>query len=450
MINRLDHLASRGGCVSLTSELTNPSSPLAHYLTKRFPHRGAIADTYAAAVSDAPTVTPAAGGGYPWALVGSAFGHRLGFAFAADPPYAALLGATQLTDTEQVAHLAAAQFATARTLADGDVHRAGYVRVVVGDRCLLLPSADDAPELDAAQWAAPDPTVQPHLELFAQLAERVQGPLPPGRPRPERAAEHPLLAECWWLACYEALYRSGRCPQLTSALGRLGPAATAEALRQLTPKAVGEDLRRLTVALAERGYDQLAVLGGPVTVAPLFVQHWAEGDLVLGGTLVEVKVAKQPLPLRDEWLNQLLGYVLLDRGDWYGLRQVAVFLGRQARLVAWPLPELLPSLTGDPLVTLAELRAEFHELLERVWANDPRFPFHHLWATRTLPPWRPPLSANDVAEARVARVSAQTTVPPTQPTPPRSRRPTEPSEGGRAARIRDRLARQLERPGRHA
>jgi hypothetical protein len=80
---------------------------------------------------------------------------------------------------------------------------------------------------------------------------------------------------------------------------------------------------------------------------------------VLGRTLVEVKVTKHLLPLRDEWLNQLLGYVLLDHGDWYELEQVAVFLGRQARLVAWPLAELLSELTGDPRVTLAELRGEF-------------------------------------------------------------------------------------------
>jgi hypothetical protein len=140
------------------------------------------------------------------------------------------------------------------------------------------------------------------------------------------------------------------------------------------------------MALAERGYDQLATLGGPVTVALLFVQAWADGDLVLGSTLVEVKVTKNPLPLRDAWLDQLLGYTLLDRGDWYGLEQVAVFLGRQARLVAWPLAELLPALTGDPQVTLAELRAEFHGLLERIWADNPQFPFHHLWVTRTSPP----------------------------------------------------------------
>jgi hypothetical protein len=331
-------------------------------------------------------------------------------------------------------------FSSASTyrLAEGDIHRAGYVRIVVGDRCLVVPSADDNPKLDAAQWAAPDPTVQPHLQLFSQLAARVQGPLLPGRPRPDRAAEHPLLAECWWLACYEQLYRGGRCPPLTNALGRLGPSATAEVLLEMTPKAVGEDLWRLTVALADRGYNQLAALGGPVTVAPLFVQAWADGDLVLARTLVEVKVTKHPLPLRDEWLNQLLGYVLLDHGDWYELEQVAVFLGRQARLVAWPLAELLSELTGDPRVTLAELRGEFRALLERVWAHNSQFPFHHLWVTRTPPPWRQPSSRNSLTKAPVEPAAAPA-APPTQPPLPGGRA-SESSTGGRAGRLRARLS----------
>lgn len=289
--------------MSLTSELADPSSPLARYFTERFPHRTTVAESYAAVVGEASTILPAAVGGYPWALVGSAFGHRLGFVFAADPPYAPLLGALQLTDTEQLVHLAAAEFDTTRRLAGGDVHRAGYVRVVAGDRCLVVPSADDSPELDAAQWAAPDPTVHPHLEVFTELAARVQGPRPPGRPGHDRAVEQPLLDDCWLLACYEELYRGGRSPALSGALARLGPRATAGALRALAPRVVRDDLWRLTAALAELGYDQLAALGGPVTVAPLFVQAWADGDLVLGRTLVDVKVTKNSLPLRDAWLD---------------------------------------------------------------------------------------------------------------------------------------------------
>ena len=433
--------------MSLTSELADPSSPLARYLTTRFPHRSAIAEAYAMAVGEASTVLPAAGRGYPWALVGSAFGHRLGFAFATDPPYAPLLGALQLTDTEQLVHLAAAEFASTYRLAGGDVHRAGYVRVVVGDRCLVVPSADDSPELDAAQWAEPDPTVHPHLEVFTELAGRVQGPLPPGRPRHDRAMEQPLLDDCWLLACYEELYRGGRSPALTGALTRLGPRATAEALRALAPPAVRDDLWRLTTALAERGYDQLADLGSPATIAPMFVQAWADGDLVLGRTLVEVKVTKNPLPLRDAWLNQLLGYVLLDHGDWYDLKQVAIYLGRQAKLVTWPLTELLPVLTGDPRVTLAGLRDEFHGLLKGVWADETQFPFHRLWVTRTPPPWRP-AGRNDLAATPVEPAPTRATEPSGQPEQPQGGRVLEPRVGGRAGRIRTRLSKLLDGPRR--
>jgi hypothetical protein len=159
---------------------------------------------------------------------------------------------------------------------------------------------------------------------------------------------------------------------------------------------------------------------------------------VLARTLVEVKVTKHPLPLRDEWLNQLLGYVLLDHGDWYELEQVAVFLGRQARLVAWPLAELLSELTGDPRVTLAELRGEFRALLERVWAHNSQFPFHHLWVTRTPPPWRQPSSRNSLTKAPVEPAAAPA-APPTQPPLPGGRA-LESSTGGRAGRLRARLS----------
>jgi hypothetical protein len=310
---------------------------------------------------------------------------------------------------------------------------------VAGDRCLVVPSADDSPELDAAQWAAPDPTVHPHLEVFTELAARVQGPRPPGRPGHDRAVEQPLLDDCWLLACYEELYRGGRSPAISGALARLGPRATAGALRALAPRVVRDDLWRLTAALAELGYDQLAALGGPVTVAPLFVQAWADGDLVLGRTLVDVKVTKNSLPLRDAWLDQLLGYVLLDHGDWYDLEQVAIYLGRQAQLVAWPLSELLPMLTGDPRVTLAGLRDEFHGLLRGVWADETQVPFQRLWVTRTPPP-SSPVSRSDLAVASLEPTAARSTEPSGHSEQSRGGRVLESRVAGRSGRIRTRLS----------
>jgi hypothetical protein len=84
--------------------------------------------------------------------------------------------------------------------------------------------------------------------------------------------------------------------------------------------------------------------------------------------------------------------VLLDRGDWYGIRRVGVYLARQGRLVVWPLEELLAELAGRP-VALQRLREEFAGLVERLLGGLPDFPLRRLWVTRTPPPWRRPVAA---------------------------------------------------------
>jgi hypothetical protein len=182
------------------------------------------------------------------------------------------------------------------------------------------------------------------------------------------------------------MYRSGRTSAIADALVRArGPVGPAW-LRGLVPGPVRDDLERLGRRFAERGYDQLAALGGPATAAPAFIEHWADGDLVVGDTLVDIKATVRPLPLDQAWLDQLLGYVLLDRGDWYGIRRVGVYLARQGQLVVWPLDELLAELAGEP-VALQRLREEFASRVERLLDRLPDFPLRRLWATRTPPPW---------------------------------------------------------------
>jgi hypothetical protein len=59
------------------------------------------------------------------------------------------------------------------------------------------------------------------------------------------------------------------------------------------------------------------------------VPHWADGDVIVGDTLLDVKTV---ITLRDRdriarWLYQLLGYVWLDStADLYGIRNVGLYL----------------------------------------------------------------------------------------------------------------------------
>ena len=89
----------------------------------------------------------------------------------------------------------------------------------------------------------------------------------------------------------------------------------------------------------------------------------ADCDLVAGGMLVELKttVKKPSLGVADLW--QLLGYVLMDYVDEFGITDVALFSARYGYLRQWNLDALLTQLAGRP-VTAAEMRAEFRALLE--------------------------------------------------------------------------------------
>jgi hypothetical protein len=354
--------------MSLTTELRNPRSAISRYLATRFDRLDRVFHTWTEATRGARPVLPPAP--VDWALVGQAFGHRLGFAFCLDPPYAPILGACQYVATEQLRHLAAAEFAAMRPL---PAELAGYVRVLTRDQYVPLLAVD--PELDAEEglWAEPDDSMAHLLGFFrvtAQLVERLGG----RRPDPDDPAERPLLAACYVLGVLERAYRGSRpVPGLAE--------ATPERLLASVPAAAIDDLAELTRVLAGEGGSHLARLRSPALVAPVSIEHWAEGDLALGGTLLDCKVTKYADFTLDVF-HQVLAYLLLDHGDWYQLDAAGIYLARQGRLVRWPLEQLMDA-TGDPRVTLADLRAEFAELL------GSRMPQHLVDSWTTFPPAAP-------------------------------------------------------------
>lgn len=97
--------------------------------------------------------------------------------------------------------------------------------------------------------------------------------------------------------------------------------------------------------------------------SPLLVPHWAEADLLIDDTLVEVKtVARVDQPARiARWCWQLLGYAWLDVGDRWQIRRVALYLARHGITLEWPVPELETVLVGDP-GQIEQTRAAFRRL----------------------------------------------------------------------------------------
>jgi hypothetical protein len=350
--------------MSITTELRNPRSAISRYLTSRFDRLDQVFHTWTVATKGAHSVVPPTP--VDWGLVGQAFGHRLGFAFCLDPPYSPILGACHYVATAQLRHLAAAEFAAMRAL---PVELAGYLRVLARDQYIPLLAVDPEADAEEGLWAEPDHSMAQLLDFFrvtAQLAERLGG----RRPDPDEPAERELLAACYVLGVLERAYRGSRpVPGLAD--------MTPERLLASVPAAAVDDLVELTRVLAGEGGGQLARLGSPALVAPVFIEHWAEGDLALGGTLLDSKVTKYA-DFKLDVFQQVLAYLLLDHGDWYQLDAVGIYLARQGRLVRWPLEQLLDAI-GDPGVSLAGLRAEFADLLRS------RMPAHLLDGWTTYP-----------------------------------------------------------------
>ena len=113
-------------------------------------------------------------------------------------------------------------------------------------------------------------------------------------------------------------------------------------------------------AYLQAGRAALSPLGALVAVAPEFGGGFGRGDLVLGRTLVDVKTSTTPDQKLDEWLTQLLGYVLLDRENRLALDTIAIYSGWQPTLLTYPIATLLNNASTSPTPTLAALREEFH------------------------------------------------------------------------------------------
>ena len=127
-------------------------------------------------------------------------------------------------------------------------------------------------------------------------------------------------------------------------------------------RATVEDWRPL------RGADDLIV--GP-SFAEIVAPGWAAGDLLADGTLIELKSTQKPNIADRYTLWQILGYVLSDTGDEYGIRHCALVALRRRNGYHWSVQELLDELAGSPTSSVDYWRQEFALLLPRQRAPSP-------------------------------------------------------------------------------
>jgi hypothetical protein len=134
------------------------------------------------------------------------------------------------------------------------------------------------------------------------------------------------------------------------------------------------------VGYLRHGRQQLARLGERVVLAPELADRFGIADIMVGRCLVEIKTVLEPEKGLEQWLNQLLGYVLLDWSDALRIETIALYLGWQAKLIATPLTEVLATSTPGPTPTLGLLRADFRPTIQadldqtHRWQLNRRYP----------------------------------------------------------------------------
>jgi len=149
----------------------------------------------------------------------------------------------------------------------------------------------------------------------------------------------------------------------------------------LTPATI-EDLELLGRASWEDHRD--LATAQPLVLNPQFelsrALGGADGDLIAGSRLIDLKSTANSRIARDRGLWQLLGYVLADTNDQYEIREVGIAALRWRSCISWTVEELMSELAPKgPMVRvggnigvpapvahdLGELRAEFALMVEK-------------------------------------------------------------------------------------
>ncbi len=283
-----------------------------------------------------------------WAQLGGAFGQRMALLVAHSAPTAAYLGAT----------------------------RAG----LLGSHALVDAIGAWPTRSVDFTWTGPETRgISDQLigAVTAALIQHLERHAPVGHVADTRAAEQELARVCWVLSAWETVYRGGQLPRkLRECHDSLPP--------DLSTAAVGDAAVGLLLSEAPRDHvEELVILAGRLhgsgsldqfrqllqrggVAGPVFVPHWADGDLLCGETLLDVKTV---ITLRDRdriasWLHQLLLYAWLDEHDRHGIRNVGLYLARHGALITWPLDEFEAVIAGGtaPTHPYRSLRAEFSGL----------------------------------------------------------------------------------------
>lgn len=306
-------------CMSLTSELNDPDSPLSRFMNRELPATSRITGSLRSQLPLRPcTITPHAVGKPDYRSLGRAIDRRLRVAFGSPLDSVLLEGV----------------FYAGIDVAEMASHAAGQTVRSIGQALLS--------------------------ELKGQPA--VQGAVMT-RSRPD---EQRLGRLCFAASHYEEVKRAGLNPG--NPLLHLGAGAVLDDLLDQVPAYVPDDISQ-QMELAEADHALGWVRRHPLDkriCAPVFSGSndvaGADADFIIDGHLIDCKATIHPDRFgREKDVHQLAGYLLLDYPDAYAMDRVGFYLSRQGQLLAWSAQEFLGLLGARR--SLPELRAALCEAL---------------------------------------------------------------------------------------
>ena len=312
--------------MSLTAQLKDKQSAVRRFFEERFPETRDVVQPANALLRGAETIRPC--GSVPWSTLGTALDYRARYCFEITPSdrLIAWQGAMQTSD----------ETIWWQITEDGEVG----LKARDGDPSLSKATIDD---------------------FFLELDDTLQQ-LQPSARRLARNEEELLGRYCVVLALFEECYRAGSFPQ--SPLFSIGKKPTVDELLNLAADNWVDDLCALAGlfvdSLEHRPFDDFVLnptfegsgdIGG------------ADADVILDNCLLDIKSTVKA-GIQKLWLYQLLGYVLLDYSDRFELSMVGFYMARQGKFMEWPIDNLLETLSAKHNRSLADLRGEFHHLLQ--------------------------------------------------------------------------------------
>lgn len=343
--------------MGLSSRLRDPRDPLRRFIQSQFAH----VDTIKRDLRErAPVLNfaPPDVEGYVLARIGWALDYRLRLYFPGSSPFdtTAVQGAAQLARrverADETAYLYNVMFKT--------LHGELTVLPEAEQRRYVLDDMDAVMELTERleREGQLSGGLIPVPRGFVALGRAIESEI--GRLKPvgrvlDANDEWRLCGLSYLLGLYEnPRYRAAASD---SVIARIALLEDVNAQLAFVPEVALDDVSAMSRKFAEVASDLFGQSSIVDAHFPPRSSSWsvAEVDLVVGSTLIDIKTTRT-LPTGLSLIYQLVGYLLADAEDFYGITEVGWYLARYGTLVTWPVAEFLDKLAGRT-VDLASLRA---------------------------------------------------------------------------------------------